>query len=549
MQKIKFAIAFFVGIVYNVITTIGALPQIIFICKEKNIMKKILTFLLVASMLIAMFVVPSAAEGIVNAEVTVESTKTAPKIDGKVGKTEYGLPVRTFEDAKDEFTANDDHDEYDNWGFDFYMTWDGDNLYMAWVVRSEVHKAMPKATFGSNYDIISDVWPDDGSMFGHMWWHSCIQFIITPGPPKKGETSYGSAQNFLEIGLCQMEDGDIGRMAWYYPSGITKEDVSINDWNAAIERDDAAKTTTYEVAIPWDMTTVNASGDSAQFGLTFAVAAQENYGTKKGMIEWCDGLLGTKQPDNAAIITLKSDDYEKEDHNKLVEGKLPDEAKDALKIAFNKMNDVMGAESTLLVTELEGKNLGSDYGLNYSSVILCKPVEDNVYEVVEAVTGTGEIALATEIEDGMILVAAHTDGSEGAGGLVNSATIKQIGVGSKVVLFGVDLKEGKFEYTNSQIYVKELVEAGTENPGDVSGEESSEVIDESSEAVSEEESSEAVSETESKADTSAATSTDASTGDKADEEGGLGVWLWVIIGVAVVAVAAVVVIVLKKKKA
>lgn len=517
-------------------------------------MKKILTFLLVASMLIAMFVVPSAAET-VNVEITVEDTKTAPKIDGKVGKKEYGLPIRTYSDYKEEFVGDDDHNEYedDEWDFDFYMTWDADNLYFAWVVKSEVHKAMPKATFGDNYDIISDVWPEDGSMFGHMWWHSCIQFILAPGAPKYGETTYGANLNFLEIGFCQMEDGDVGRMAWYYPTGVSKEDVSLNDWNAAVERDEAAKTTTYEISIPWHMSGIPEKGDGAQFGLTFAVAAQENYGTKKGMIEWCNGVLGYpngKQPDKGAVITLKSKDIGKEDTGSqtIGEGKLPDEAKDKIQLSINSVNKSIESERSAIITDVSKV---ADYNLKYSYNMLLKPVEgkDNTYTIVEGMQGDGsDPVFASEIEDGMIVAAFHSDGGEGAAGADRKAAAAALGIGTEVVLWGVDVKNGKQEYSNSTLYVTNAVEGGDVS-GDVSGEESSEVIDESSEAVSEEESSEAVSETESKADTSAATSTDASTGDKADEEGGLGVWLWVIIGVAVVAVAAVVVIVLKKKKA
>ena len=49
-------------------------------------MKKILSFLLVATMLVAMFVMPSAAEDSVNYEAEFPFVDKAPKIDGTVKK-------------------------------------------------------------------------------------------------------------------------------------------------------------------------------------------------------------------------------------------------------------------------------------------------------------------------------------------------------------------------------------------------------------------------------------------------------------------------------
>ena len=90
--------------------------------------------------------------------------------------------------------------------------------------------------------------------------------------------------------------------------------------------------------------------------------------------------------------------------------------------------------------------------------------------------------------------------------------------------------------------------------GDESSEEAVSDAESSEEAVSEDESSEeeskeeskTESKTESKEESNEASATE-STDDEANE-GGLGVWLYVIIGVAVVAVIAVVIVLIKKKQ-
>lgn len=516
-------------------------------------MKKILASLLIATMLFAMFVMPAAADDFVNVEVEVEDTDKAPKIDGEVKKNEYSaLPLRSYSTHTSEFTptdASDDHDEYDNWDFDFYMTWDEDNLYMAWVVKSEIHHGLEEGTYSSDGTKTADTWPADGyeTMLGHIWWNSCVQFIITPGAPKNGESNY--ANNYLEAGIALLGDGTQARMIWKTPTGFATEDINVNEWNAAIVRDDSAKTTTYEVAIPWKYTTVNAKGDNAQFGLSFAVAAQENYNTKKGMIEWQDCVLGNggvKAPDKAAIITLKSETIEETiiDSDKLQPGEYTQEMKDAeIRLTFDNINDVMGAEGGIIITDLEGKDLGSDYGLNYSYAMLLKPVEGDEYEVIETALGNGSIALSTAIEDGMIVAAFHSDGTEGATGRVRRENAMKVGVGSKVGLFGVDVEEDKLSYSNPEIWVKELV-ADPNNTDSSETESSDPTSTEPSDVESSEEaSSEAVSEEDSSV---AATSSEAPVDE---EDGGLGVWLWVIIAVVVVAVVVVVIIVLKKKKA
>lgn len=514
-------------------------------------MKKILAFLLVAVMLCAAFVAPSAAaEPYINAGLeaqALEKGMAAPKIDGKVGTIEYGDVALTYSKDKAQFTVpDDDHDDYNDWDFDFYITWDKDNLYMAWVVKSAVHHPLEKGTYDDSCNKISDVWPEDGSMLGHMWWNSCIQFIITPGAPKAGKTNYTS--NYLEVGFCQLDDGDIGRVAWSYPKGVSAEDVSINDWEAAVVRDDSAKTTTYEIAIPWMMSGIAEAGTDKQFGLSFAVAAQEDYNkVKKGMLEWNNAVVGNggvKQPDNAGVITLKSEEEIIVSTPPVVkDGEHPAESEGKLKFFIDKVNESIAGEDTALQTDPS-----IEINTKWALALLLAPVEgkDNVYSVVASKQGdgNGEVAF-DEYEDGMLILGVHsdcTDPAQGANyaGYVEKANAMALPVGSELTLWGVDVKAGELLYSNAIFYAADIAEDAFINgaPSDDSSVEDSSV-EESSEI---EESSEEPSEEESK--TSAPESSEAEDGE------GFPVWAIILIIVAVLAVVAVVVIVvLKKKKA
>lgn len=515
-------------------------------------MKKILAFLLAATMLCAMFVLPSAAasdkpyhNATLNAEIVEGS---APEVDGKVGPTEYGLfPALVYSQNKDQFTIpNDDHDDYNDWDLKFYITWDEDNLYMAWVAETEVHNPLPKATFNSDGTIASEEWPDDGSQLGYMWMYSYMQFLITPGAPETGVTSYDS--NFLEIGLCELADGDVGRVVWAYPKGVTSADISINDWEAEVERDDAAKTTTYEVAIPWEMSGVAVSGTDAQFGFAFAVGAQEFYTTKKGIIEWNDAILGGKAPNNAGVITLTGGDVEQtQQTDTLTDGPVPDEAKDAIQLVVDHIDKPIAGEDIALQLDPS-----VEINTKWAYAMLLDPVEgkENVYTLVATAQGQGEEVVFEEYEDDMIILGVHSDGQTEADaadklGYAEKVAAMSIPVGSELTALYIDFDKAEVEYANAMFYVSKLA-AGPDT--DDSSTDSS--VEDSSAAPSDDDESSKTDDTSDKDDESSnATSGDESTDDD-DDKGGFPWIVLVIVGVVVVvAVVVVVIIVAKKKKA
>lgn len=494
-------------------------------------MKKILAFLLVALTVAALFVVPASAADDKNYKVTVPGVKkgqAAPVPDGVVKAGEYvsKTPIHSFSANRSQF--NTEHDEYGDWDVDFYTCWDADNLYLAWVVHSDIQVGMP-----------SDKLSAAGGL-GNMWEYSCVQFILTPGAPG-GTTKYQTdkwAGNYLECGLTLVDNKEVGKIAWSAPVGLQKMDV--NDWDGAIKRDDAAKTTTYEVRIPWKATGVQVKGDNAQFGLTYAASAQEQYtSVKKGMLEWQDGILGGKNADNAAVMTLEPIGYEQTVivpvDPVLKEGEVPAEVKDATCITLDGLNKAITGEKAYLITKPTKENIAS-YNTKYALGLLLEPVEGktNTYKLVEKVQGAAAdkevIEFTTDIKDGMILALIHSDGQKE--GAARRDTAAGLEVGSELYLFGVDVAKGEQLYSNAALYVT-----------------SATVVDDSSaEESSKEESSKPESKPESKTESSKVESTPASS--SAEEEGGLSTAaiVLIIIGGLIIIGAVVAVIIVKKKK-
>ena len=500
-------------------------------------MKKLLAFLLAATMLCAMFVIPSAAADNVNYQEEFNFIEKAPKIDGEVKTGEYGkAPIHSYPEDKSQFVDNE-HNQYaeSDWDFDFYGAWDKEYLYLAWVLNTETHIAIPEQDFNGD-----GVW--DSNDYGYMWQYSCVQFILTPAEPVKGTTTFQTGDysgDYLEAGLALTAEGEQIRVAWCKP--VNASALEVNDWTAVIKRDDEAKTTTYEVRIPWEKTGLSKVSNDAKFGFTYAVAAQD-YNAKPGMIEWQNGMLTKKDADSAAAIALVGEEIDKPiDPTPSKEaGKLPEEATDKVQIVIDGVDKAIAAEMSFLMTNpanLVGKNT------KWASNLLLAPVEGEAgyYTVVENIQGAGEdVVFTSEITDGMLCLSVHSDG-EGKAGYERKAAAAALTAGTKVALFGVDLDKKDTLYTNSMLYV---VEAASEVPGESSdvSDESSEVSTESSE-VSEESSEASVEEsskTESKADSSATSE---------EEKGGnAGLIIGIIAGVVVIA-AVVVVLLLKKKKA
>jgi hypothetical protein len=171
---------------------------------------------------------------------------------------------------------------------------------MAWVVKADAHYPVDPVVDYNKDGILNDI------DYSFMWQFSCVQFMLCTGAPDASKPgTYQTSQwsgNYLEVGLSIMPDGTSYKIAWSKPVG--GENLTLADWDFVGVRDEAAKTTTYEVRIPWVKSGIKTVGNNAQFGLAYAVSDQQDFNVERSMCEWQDAILGGKNMDNGAVITL-----------------------------------------------------------------------------------------------------------------------------------------------------------------------------------------------------------------------------------------------------
>jgi hypothetical protein len=183
------------------------------------------------------------------------------------------------------------------------MTWTDDSLYMAWIVKTAGHWPID-LTKDYNKDGTADA-AKDGKDLGYMYMFSCVQFMMSTGAPDATKKVYQTAEwsgNYLEVGLSIQKDGQSKKIAWSKPKG--GENLAVDAWDFSGARNDAAKTTTYEVRIPWNKSGVKTVGNNVKFGLTYAIGDQEDFDKAPNMCEWQDGILDGKNMDAGAVVNL-----------------------------------------------------------------------------------------------------------------------------------------------------------------------------------------------------------------------------------------------------
>ena len=413
-------------------------------------MKRILAILLTVLMVSSLLAVCVAAEEteLENQELEIELLEKAPVIDGEITSGEYGkYPIHTFKQGEDNpgFKLSDCYAITDdpNLQIDFYAGWDEKNLYMAWKVKTKYDCRIP-----------------EGIADGYMYEYCCVQFILTTGAPSKGTLKYQTAEwsgDYLEIGCCLKDDGLPYKVCWSQPLAANGG-LTLSDWEYAGSRE--GDITTYEVRLPWDKTGIQIVGTDAQFGLTYAVGAQENYETVcHGLIEYQDAIICGKHADSAAIVTLKSGDKEIEQKeikiaitskDEAPEGKLP-AGLEASIFSPEKVNAAVGSENCALISKPE--NI-AQYGCAWSYCLLLRPEGkiddiDGYYTIIDGVQGAGEPPVFAEaFKPGDMVIAFHSDGGSG---LARRDAAKALPMGQKVYLFGFETDDNGelgFKYKN-----------------------------------------------------------------------------------------------------
>ena len=257
-------------------------------------MKRMIAIILAAAALFAAIHIVSAetALGTANARIKAEYAALAPISDGVISESEYGAPVVSYRPGDASKGVITDYDAYGDWGFDFYTVWDENALYLAWEVHGGVFAPIP--------DSVAEAY--DGGL-GHMWEYSCIQYMVTPGAPELGSTDYQSDVingNYTEGGICLRENGNTSFIEWSY----SRYSMNYGSASGKAVHDAEKGITTYELRLPWSMLGCFIVGRGSKVGLAFAVAAQEDFNKKNGMLEWQDAMLGGKNADAAAVLTL-----------------------------------------------------------------------------------------------------------------------------------------------------------------------------------------------------------------------------------------------------
>ena len=508
---------------------------------KKSIIAALLSIALVLVMVFALVPATVSAKS-ANAEYDLPYNSIAPKIDGVVDLGEYStLPFHKINYDSDEFLTQYDTDKSIN--ADFYICWDNDAMYLAWVVYSEL-EAYSSPVYGADN-------------LGSMWQHCCVQLMYTPYHPTLAEEIAPDTYtgDYLELGVT-MHEGQTPIKCVWNASGA-QAGIGSADWDFAgnVETTTDGIVATYEIRFPWKASGLESVGNGTQIGLGYAIGDQTNFNDHNNMAEWMDCLLGGKAPKNLAIFTLAGkvnadgeiDDSQAEVSQESFVGNesvdipvapgnidvnsIPADATAVLQ--QTPFNTSIVAGSSTIITDLTKVN---EYNVKWAATAHLRPTDKaGVYELLEVVWAAGgEAVFANEIQEGDIALAVHGDDSvdPNSESCQKREALRALEAGALVTFLGYDFETQLFA-TNAVVYYGNTVteEESSEEP-------SAEPSEEPSEEPSKEESAPA-----------ANTSDDASVSEK-EEGGNTGLIIGIVAGVvAVIAIVVVVVIVAKKKKA
>lgn len=156
---------------------------------------------------------------------------------------------------------------------EFYVGADEDNFYFAGKVRDNAHSA-PLTGY--------NIWQNDG-----------IQFSIGKGLP-------GPSIPYYELGMSLTNSGVSEAYYWTDPDKIGNDKLEGVD--CKITRDESTKTTTYYMAIPWEVIPRISYEDGM---VAFSMLINENDGQgRNGYIEWGSGIGSTKNSSQFRTIVF-----------------------------------------------------------------------------------------------------------------------------------------------------------------------------------------------------------------------------------------------------
>lgn len=219
-------------------------------------------------------------------------TKTPITVDGVFTEEEWGDAMSY--DFADRSKLNGDKGEEDLSAKGAIM-WDRKNLYFGVVINDDIH--------------FQD---QDGS---GMWMADGLQVVMDPG-----RINGAGSMDWHEIGYGLKDMQEVGIWRWLSIPG--KPGGTITNIDAKIVRDEDAKTTTYEMAVPWEeLLPVGMTMDTGDlFG--FSILANESDGDgRRGWINYMGGIADDKKPERFGdVILIDLDEEEAPEQYKWAEG-------------------------------------------------------------------------------------------------------------------------------------------------------------------------------------------------------------------------------------
>ncbi|WP_285038626.1 sugar-binding protein [Plantibacter sp. lyk4-40-MEA-4] len=151
-----------------------------------------------------------------------------------------------------------------------WYTWDEDDLFLSVEVTDDVH--------------------DQPAAGANIWQGDSVQFTVAAGAP-------GSATGWHELGMALTPAGP----QLYRWLAVGEGPGTVAGARVAVERDDAAATTVYEVAVPWVRLT-GVRPDAALLSSAFIVNEADGEG-RDGYLAWGGGIAAEK--DSAQFLPVR----------------------------------------------------------------------------------------------------------------------------------------------------------------------------------------------------------------------------------------------------
>ena len=211
---------------------------------------------------------------------TVE--RYTPVIDGVIDEGLSGYTAMNLDEG--EVSSLIDGRKYEgtnDLGGRAWMTYDDENIYWSVLVTDDEHNAK---------DVNEAIWRNDS-----------LQFTVYC----ENSSLYDTQTKYFEFGLSLLEDGP-QMWRWSAIDGLPADKKEVPGAEFAVVRNEAEKTTGYEVAIPWKTISINPKTEK---NIRSSILINDNdKGQRKTFLEWGSGIGYGKAPEKfIKYIIMESD--------------------------------------------------------------------------------------------------------------------------------------------------------------------------------------------------------------------------------------------------